>query len=290
MRDFYPARRNERAIAGLTMIEMAIVILVVGVLLAGFIAYKEIVHVTRLRKIATEVQNIGIAARTFEQKYNALPGDFNDADAQLPDCQVNPDGSSNNANFCRNGNGNGRIGRWCHFMWSQGCGQTGSGLPAADPDGNSTVESYEVIQFWKHLYLASLISGVIDPRYDPSTPPRWQVSNPESAVWKAGYVISGQGAFIGGAVDVNFFPTPEYVPMVVAPDADMGGSRALNLTDAHYIDSKYDDDGAGSGSIWWGPITQTGSPNDGTGCRANANAWETRNSTKSNCVFSWTIF
>jgi hypothetical protein len=287
---------SSRSQAGLTMVEIAIVFLVIAGIMMAILGYDEIVRTARLRKIASEVQSFGIAARTFEQKYEALPGDFADAGAELPGCAVNPDGSANNPNFCRNGNGDGRIGRYCHYSWAE-CGQTGRAIPSADPNGNDVrLVSEETTQFWKHLYLAGLIQGIVDPRYnpnssftDPATRPRWGYSHPESAVWEAGYIISGQGAFIGGSVDVNFFPSPEYVPSSAAAPTDMGNNRTMTVVDAHYIDEKYDNDGPGTGAIWWGPITK-----NGTGCRHDdgqkQNTWESANTNNRNCVFTWTIF
>ncbi len=273
---------------GFTMIEIAIVILVISGLLAGFFSYKEILRTVRLKKVAAEVQSFGVAARTFDQKYDALPGDYLAASDNLPGCEVtgitasNPYGNSSNVNNCRNGNGDGIIGRYCHFMWPS-CLQTGNVIPP-DPDGNAVDinVAQETTQFWKHLLLAGMITGIIDPHYQLSADPRWGVSHPESAVWDSGYVVSGQGGFIGGSVDINFVPTPTY-------DNGAVDKRTMSVLDAHYLDQKFDNDGAGSGAIWWNPVT-----NDGSGCRKGdggpQNTWENVNTSLRNCTFIWTVY
>ena len=273
-----------RSSRGFSMVELAIVILIISTLLGAILGAREVVRTVRLKKIGAEVQGFGVAARAFEQKYEALPGDFDAADEVIAGCRVNGDGTPNNPNFCRNGDGNGIIGSNCHFA-DGGCqrGQTG-----ALSVGN---EKMETSLFWKHLLLSGYITGIVEARANPANP-RWRETHPESAVWDSGYVISAQDGFIGGSVVVHFIPFPEYLSSAAQQPSNKGDERSLTLNDAHYIDDKFDNGGPGSGAIWWDPVAND--VNDPSGCRYNdsgaQNTWETRFPDERNCVFSWTVF
>jgi Tfp pilus assembly protein PilE len=284
-----PSKR--RSCAGVTMIEIAVVVLVVAGLMAAILSFKEVTRLSILRKVAVEAQSFGTAARAFEQKYEALPGDFADASTMLPDCAVDAGtGNPTNVNFCRNGNGDGHIGRYCHFSWTE-CFQTGAAIPPADQDGLAIPPAVplETSMFWKHLYLGRMITVNLVPTANPAAP-RWKESHPGSAIEGNGYVISGGGGFIGGFVTVNILATPTTNPANVTSPADLGSNKALSVRDAMYLDEKYDNNGPGSGAMWWNPIGS--SPENG--CRRNdgnlQNTWERDSLDRKNCVFSWTVY
>lgn len=288
--------------AGLTLVEIAIVILIIAGLLVAILGAREIIRTTRLKKIGAEVQSFGVAARSFEQKYDALPGDFDSASDVIPGCEPG------NTNFCSDGDGDGIIGGYCHFLYTNGagqgsdCGQTGSTraphIPAA--------VALETTMFWKHMVLSGFITGIVDAAANPANP-RWQETHPESAVWNAGYVVSSQGGFIGGAVNINFVPTPDFIGSPASISAAGNNRRALTVVDGIYMDTKFDSAyvidaqgksgtsetttlGSGSGAIWWNP-----SGGDPTDCRTNDvrgvnDAWVTRNLDMKNCTFKWSVF
>ena len=286
--------------SGVTLIEAAIVMMIVALLLIAVLGYKEVIRLTMLRKIATEVQSFGTAARAFEDKYDSLPGDFANADQMLPNCQVidntQPYGGNNgnaawsNPNFCQNGDGDGQIGRYCFFTWNE-CIQTGGAIPGADPNGEPIPrgQPLETSMFWKHLYLSNFIGGIVVPTGDPRNPV-WGISHPKSAREGAGYVISGNGNFLGGYVVVNFLPLPTTNPNQGILVGEPGADKALSVQDAFYMDRKYDDEQPGDGKLWWNPISN-GGPN---GCRRNdnnaQNAWEMDNLEGRNCIFNWTVY
>ncbi len=64
---------------GFTLVELSIVIVVVGLIIAGVTAGSSMVSNARLMSIISEVNRYKTAISTFKLQYDALPGDFNKA-------------------------------------------------------------------------------------------------------------------------------------------------------------------------------------------------------------------
>lgn len=81
---------------GFTLVEIAIVLVIIGLLLGGILKGQELVTSARVRNLASQTEGIKAAYFGFQDRYRALPGDFNLATNQIT-------GAS------QNGNGNGQI-------------------------------------------------------------------------------------------------------------------------------------------------------------------------------------
>jgi len=81
---------------GFTLIEIAIVLVIIGLLLGGVLKGQELITGARVRNLISQQDGIKAAFFGFQDRYRALPGDYAAADANI-----------NGANG--NGNGNGRI-------------------------------------------------------------------------------------------------------------------------------------------------------------------------------------
>ena len=81
---------------GFTLVEVAIVLVVVGLLLGGVFKGQSLIDGARVRALANEVAGIRTAWYGFQDRYRSLPGDFEGAATQI-DSAAQP------------GNGNGRI-------------------------------------------------------------------------------------------------------------------------------------------------------------------------------------
>lgn len=68
-----------RSKKGFTLVELAIVIVIIGLILAGILTGRNIVKQATLRAMLTDVNKYTIAINNFKLQYNALPGDFNNA-------------------------------------------------------------------------------------------------------------------------------------------------------------------------------------------------------------------
>src|SRR5215510_8729844 len=81
---------------GFTLIEIAIVLVIIGLLLGGVLKGQELITGARVRNLISQQDGIKAAFFGFQDRYRALPGDYAAA-------QTNITGVSGN------GNGNGRI-------------------------------------------------------------------------------------------------------------------------------------------------------------------------------------
>jgi len=86
-------------INGFTLIEIAIVLVIVGLLLGGVLKGQEMIRAAQVRNLISEQQGIKAAFYGFQDRYRSLPGDYASANSNI-NC---------GATACRNGDGNGRI-------------------------------------------------------------------------------------------------------------------------------------------------------------------------------------
>ena len=109
---------------GFTLIEIAIVLVIIGLLLGGVLKGQELITSARVRNVISNQDGIKAAYFGFLDRYRALPGDYLTASviANIPGCAG-----------CFGGNGNGQI----------------------LTDGTSA----EAVHVWEHLSKAGFITG-----------------------------------------------------------------------------------------------------------------------------------
>ncbi len=110
---------------GFTLIEAAIVMVAIGILIVAVLQGQQLVDSARYKALKSDVDDYRSAFNSFQQRYDALPGDFANAEDRL--------GLAAGAN----GDGNGVI----------------DGGPDCDTNGEEACRS------WQHLRAARLISG-----------------------------------------------------------------------------------------------------------------------------------
>ncbi len=91
----HQVHRKSRA-RGFTLVEISIVLMIVGLMLAGVFKGQALIDSARVRSMASEVSGIRSAWYSFQERYRALPGDFRSAGTQIDSAAVS-------------GNGNGKI-------------------------------------------------------------------------------------------------------------------------------------------------------------------------------------
>ncbi len=112
---------------GFTLIELAIVLVIVGLLLGGVFKGQELINSAKVKNMVGDFKNVQVFMYAYQDKYHALPGD--DALAQ------NHLGAA--ATQAGTGAGNGIIaGNW-----------------------DSVAATDESVLFWQHIRLAGLASG-----------------------------------------------------------------------------------------------------------------------------------
>ena len=83
---------------GFTLIEIAIVLVIIGLLLGGVLKGQELITGARVRNLIAQQDGIKAAFFGFQDRFRALPGDYSGAGTGL-----------NCSGGCPGGNGNGRI-------------------------------------------------------------------------------------------------------------------------------------------------------------------------------------
>jgi len=91
-----PKRLPENRQSGFTLVEMAIVLIIIGLILGGVFKGQALIDTARVRSLSTDVSGIRTAWYSFQERYRSIPGDFSNAQTQI-------DSASSQ------GNGNGRI-------------------------------------------------------------------------------------------------------------------------------------------------------------------------------------
>ena len=61
--------------AGFTLIELAIVLVIIGLLLGGVLKGQELINSAKVKNMATDFKNIQVYVYGYQDKFKALPGD-----------------------------------------------------------------------------------------------------------------------------------------------------------------------------------------------------------------------
>ncbi len=131
---------------GFTLFEMAIALMIIGLLAGGIIVGKDMYQNTRIQATAAEFSKLTGAFKQFKEKYNALPGDMINATSFWAGGTVSCNwGNSTGVATC-NGDGNGQI---------------------ADQTNYSTTR-YEAHRTWQQLAFAGLIPGGYNGGFESS--------------------------------------------------------------------------------------------------------------------------
>ena len=130
----------KRQQSGFTLVEIAIVLVIIGLLLGGILKGQELINSAKVKNLANDFRVIPTYIYAYQDKYKALPGD---------DAQVTTHVTGATLATTPGAVGNGVI----DGMW------------------NSATVTDESYLFWQHVRLANLAAGptlVTDPTYIPT--------------------------------------------------------------------------------------------------------------------------
>lgn len=122
---------NKRCQSGFTLVEIAIVLVIIGLLLGGVLKGTELIENSKVKRAITEVNGIGAAYYSYIDRFQRVPGD----DGDLARIQGR---GGNWANVTQNGNSNGILTANRNTTWN------GNGEQSA---------------FWQHLRAAGFVTG-----------------------------------------------------------------------------------------------------------------------------------
>ena len=199
--------------SGFTLVELAIVLMIIGLLIGGILRGQELMENARVTSTIQQTKAYDGAVTTFRDAYAALPGDITNPGNRLANCT----GTCATA-----GTGNSIIG-------SSMTSKTGS-YGVANTDENRT--------FWLHLAVARLISGV---DASGTTGPAWGVEYPAAKI-AGGFHVAFAAIPAAGTT-----PAVSGHYLVLRSSAGSGtvseasGSSAISPLRAAQIDRKLDD-------------------------------------------------
>ena len=114
---------------GFTLIELAIVLVIIGLLLGGVLRGQELINSAKVKNMANDFRSIPVYIYGYQDKFKALPGDDKAAETHVGAAPAN------------NGDGNGALaGAWF----------------------NNKASTSEAYRFWQHVRLANLAPGATD--------------------------------------------------------------------------------------------------------------------------------
>jgi prepilin-type N-terminal cleavage/methylation domain-containing protein len=123
---------------GFTLVEIAIVLVIIGLLLGGVLKGQELITQAKIKNVANDLNGMSAAVYGYQDRYKRFPGDDNGAATEN---SVPGRWGGNTAN----GNGNAQV------------GATGvAALIDCAATGSATTEN---CLFWQHLRLAGFIGG-----------------------------------------------------------------------------------------------------------------------------------
>lgn len=108
---------------GFTLIELAIVLVIIGLLLGGVLKGQELINSAKVKTMASDFRNIQVYIYAYQDKFKALPGDDSKATGHVT--------------ATKDGNGDGKI----DGIWS------------------SVTDTDESFNFWQHIRKAGLAAG-----------------------------------------------------------------------------------------------------------------------------------
>ncbi|ODU12802.1 MAG: hypothetical protein ABS91_01465 [Thiobacillus sp. SCN 64-35] len=191
--------------SGFTLIEIAIVLVIIGLLLGGILKGQELITQARIRNVANDFQSMTAAINLYQDRYRALPGD--DAGAAT---------------------------RWGITAPTPSSGTVGDGIIAGDY--NTATATDESRQFWLHLRRAGLVGGAVTDDTNPPNAASGVTGVQNGAFNIPGIVICSNNlpAKIAQAIDTQFDDGKSNTGTVRAAAGTTAGATAS--PDANYVD------------------------------------------------------
>jgi len=115
---------------GFTLIELAIVLVIIGLLLGGVLKGQELINSAKVKNMASDFKNIQVYIYGYQDKFKALPGDDHAAAAHVGGTNAGDAAQTQNA--------------------------------IIEGDWKSTSTDDESYMFWQHVRLAGLAAGSTD--------------------------------------------------------------------------------------------------------------------------------
>jgi prepilin-type N-terminal cleavage/methylation domain-containing protein len=121
-----PTMKQLKNQKGFTLVEIAIVLVIIGLLLGGVLKGQQLIENAKIKNIINDLKGVTAAYYSYQDRYKAIPGDDNAASTRFTGAD--------------NGGGNGAIAG----------GYTATAAPGLANESNN---------FWQHTRMAGLLNG-----------------------------------------------------------------------------------------------------------------------------------
>jgi prepilin-type N-terminal cleavage/methylation domain-containing protein len=139
-------KNKNSAEAGFTLVEIAIVLVIIGLLLGGILKGQEMITQAKIKNLINDFNGITVAVTSYQDRYRAIPGDDQNATTRWT------------TQTPASGNGNGIIAGLYNANDITGAG----GAPASTGESNL---------FWQHLRIAGFVPGLTTGTGSGTPPP-----------------------------------------------------------------------------------------------------------------------
>ena len=228
---------------GFTLIEIAIVLVIIGLLLGGILKGQELITSARVRNLISQQDGIKAAFYGFQDRYRALPGDYATARDNI---QMTTTG------LTANGNGNGRI--------------ESAAIPLNGSNPNETT------LVWEHLSKSGFINGnfvFLDGTAKDETTPKNPYGQFVQLIYDDFYAVAGSAV----AIQRHNLKTGNQIPVEIVAELDRKTDDG-NGTTGSFVFSRFS---AAGESARPGAAAATGA------CMTEGGVWTLTGQTQINC-------
>jgi len=191
--------------SGFTLVEIAIVLVIIGLLLGGVLKGQELITQAKIKNVANDLNGMSAAVYGYQDRYKRFPGDDNGAAA-----------------------------RWTNPAAVAGNGDAQVGATGVATVLNCSTSAVENCQFWQHLRLAGFIGGDAATKLSPQNAVGGVLQVQSGALGLSGLVVCSTNLLgkVANAIDAQF------------DDGKPGTGQVRGTNDATKIDTKLADTAA----------------------------------------------